>query len=230
VSTDDLNQVILAPLLIGSSYNARFATNTCRKESGSARVIFLSRIHPVKNLALALEILSGVGGKIEFDIFGPIQDLAYWRKCETLINALPDNVKVQYKGQVEPESVESVFSLYHLFLFPTKTENFGYVITEALSAGCPVATSDQTPWKDLNEKNAGWWIPLSQVEMFRAAVETVVAMDAEKFTAMSSAARMYSKAVYEDATRMDAYRRLLREGMAGGIDPLSICMTCLMFH
>ena len=98
--------------------------------------------------------------------------------------------------------------MYHLFLFPTRSENFGYVIVEALSAGCPVATSDQTPWKDLRGKNAGWWIPLSRPEEYRAVVEKMVAMNDAEFAVMSKAAHGYANAVAEDPKSLAAYRRL----------------------
>jgi glycosyltransferase involved in cell wall biosynthesis len=203
--------VILAPNLLASETVPAVDSLKDCKEPGSARVIFLSRIHPKKNLDLALGILSKACGSIVFDIFGPAEDATYWRKCESLIKTLPDNISVQYRGEVRPENVRNVFSTYHLFLFPTRSENFGYVITEALSAGCLVATSDQTPWKDLREKKAGWWLPLSRPEEYVAAVEKVVAMNADEFTAMSSAARNYAKAVSENPASLAAYRRLFGE-------------------
>ena len=60
---------------------------------------------------------------------------------------MPPHVVVDYKGEVLPPDVPSVFASADLFVFPTKGENFGHVILEALSVGTPVLTSDQTPWR-----------------------------------------------------------------------------------
>jgi glycosyltransferase involved in cell wall biosynthesis len=48
-------------------------------------------------------------------------------------------------------------------VLPTYNENFGYVILEALLAGCPVILSDQPPWRDLEARQVGWTIPLASL-------------------------------------------------------------------
>jgi glycosyltransferase involved in cell wall biosynthesis len=40
---------------------------------------------------------------------------------------------------------------YDFFVLPTIGENFGYVFLEALAAGCPLITSDRTPWTTLRK-------------------------------------------------------------------------------
>ena len=56
-----------------------------------------------------------------------------------------------------------------LFFFPAHGENYGHVIAEAMAAGCPVLISDQTAWRNLEEKGAGWDLPLDAPGRFRAA-------------------------------------------------------------
>jgi glycosyltransferase involved in cell wall biosynthesis len=125
--------------------------------------VFISRISPKKNLLFALRMLQSVLGDISFDIYGPIEDARYWNRCEKAIGTLPPNVRVKYMGMVEHEKVGEVFAEHDLFLFPTLGENYGHVICEALSAGCPVLISDQTPWRHLQEEGAGWDIPLAEM-------------------------------------------------------------------
>ena len=45
-----------------------------------------------------------------------------------------------------------------MFVAPSYFENFGQSIAEALATGIPVITTTGTPWKDLKDKNCGWWI------------------------------------------------------------------------
>lgn len=129
-------------------------------------VVFLSRISPMKNLYFAIQILSCVNVDVVFDIYGPLEDMAYWLKCQALIEQLPKNIKVNYCGSVEPSNVKSVFSQYDLFLFPTLGENYGHVIAESLSVGTPVLLSDQTPWRNLEADGLGWDLPLHQPNEF----------------------------------------------------------------
>lgn len=124
------------------------------------RLIFLSRITPEKNLTFALKLLSRIKRRIEFDIYGHIQDEFYWDQVTHAIASLPNNISTRYLGPVEPSNIHKVFSQYDIFFFPSQGENFGHVIIESLLSGTPVLTSDQVPWNDLQHRNAGWNIPL----------------------------------------------------------------------
>ena len=121
------------------------------KHPGTAKIVFLSRIHPKKNLLQALKYLHDIKGTVKFDIYGPLEDVGYWEMCQREIAQLPGNVTVEYCGLVAHDQVHKVFSRYDAFLFPTFSENYGHVIIEALISGCPAIISDQTPWQDLQE-------------------------------------------------------------------------------
>jgi len=74
-----------------------------KKLSGKLDVVFLSRISPTKNLHFALAQLKGLHGEIAFDLYGPLEDKAYWSQCRTAISQMPDNIKVTYCGEVQPD-------------------------------------------------------------------------------------------------------------------------------
>ena len=156
------------------------APKAARKERGSLSAVFLSRIVPIKNLSYALELLRDVRQPVRLDLYGPKEDVAYWQACEAIIRELPPIHTVQYRGVAEHRDVRAIFSNYHLLLFPTQNENFGHVILEALTAGCPVLTSDRTPWPNLEAEGAGWSIPLSNPAGFRAVIERCAAMDSDE--------------------------------------------------
>jgi len=139
---------------------------------GKLRIVFLSRIVPIKNLLGALDILQGVRRDVIFDIYGPKEDVAYWEKCERRVHQMPDHVHVRYCGEVQPEQVRSVLSNYDIFLFPTLGENYGHVIEESLSAGTPVLISDQTPWKHLEDDGLGWEYSLDDMYAFVEKIES----------------------------------------------------------
>ncbi len=62
---------------------------------------------------------------------------------------------MEYHGEVVPADVEALLHKADVFILPSKSENFGHVFYEALSAGKPVITSHTTPWKELLENKAG---------------------------------------------------------------------------
>jgi len=162
-----------------------------RKRRGRAKLVFASRISRIKNVDGALKLLSRMSGRIDFDIYGPIEDRAYWDKCAALIAALPSNVTVTYRGAIQNDDVASALCESHFLFLPTLSESYGHAIVEAMLAGCPVLISDQTPWRRLQEKRVGWDIPLTAPELFERALQTCIDMDDATYQLWSSSARTY---------------------------------------
>lgn len=191
--------------IIGENENIKVANNLTEnykelkyeklinKIPGELKIIFLSRIHPKKNLKQAIEIVSSLNGKVEFNIFGPLEDELYWKDCEALIKKIPKNIKINYKGILNHNEIQSVFKSHHVFLFPTLGENFGHVISEALIGGCPVIVSDQTPWRDLEEKSIGWDIELKNISRYIEVMQKCVNLNEEDYERMSIKSFCYSK-------------------------------------
>lgn len=120
-----------------------------------ARFVFLSRISETKNLRLALIALKDVSCELDFDIYGPQEDSRYWATCCQLIEELPANVRASYVGELHPTQVQDTLAHYDGLILPTLGENFGHVIAESLSAGCPVICSLHTPWTDVLRAGGG---------------------------------------------------------------------------
>lgn len=152
-----------------------------KKEANKVNLIFLSRICKKKNLIYALERLKEVNKniKVNFDIYGPKEDIEYWKECEKVIKELDKNVKVNYIGEITPSNIGKTFKNYDSFLFPTLGENYGHVIVEAISNGCIPIISDQTPWRNLSEQFVGFDIPLENKNEFVNSIEKIAYMDLE---------------------------------------------------
>lgn len=151
------------------------------KKVGSLKVVWISRIAPKKNLKGAIKILQNVKGNIEFTIYGPKHVTEYWNECEEELNKLPSNIKWCWNGNVQSENVVEELKKHHVFLFPTLGENYGHVIQEALSAGCPVIISDQTPWKDIKENNVGNVYSIDDENEFVKSIEYYSSMNKIQF-------------------------------------------------
>jgi len=161
------------------------------KKPGEGHFVFVSRIHPKKNLLSAIKYFEEIDGAVYFDIFGPIEDESYWKECEKAISRLPKNVQVEYKGLVTHDKVHEIFSGYDAFLFPTLSENFGHVIAESLIVGTPVIISDQTPWTDINDLGYGKAIPLNNRIDFVNEIKKVIQLNQDEMNTASSVVKKY---------------------------------------
>lgn len=161
--------------LIANDISTKVIVNhqSTNKYYSKISIIHLSSISPEKNLLYALNILKKVKRELRFDIYGPIIDHEYWRKCQKVIKILPKNIELKYFGFIEEKKVLSVFCNYDLLFLPTGGENFGHVIAESLSVGTKVLISNKTQWKGLKENNLGWDINLKQRTEFIKVIENI---------------------------------------------------------
>lgn len=167
--------IFIAPNL-PSKYVPKVYIN--KKEKGNLRLVFVSRIFPKKNLKYALEVLKRIkNGNIVFDIYGPMEDRAYWAECLKVIEQLPNRIAVTYCGEAEHSQIPYIFEKYHAFFFPTLGENYGHVIIEAMMNNCLcILSKGVTPWDEyICSTNLG--AKLDQREDFVKIINELVNMD-----------------------------------------------------
>lgn len=184
------------------------------KVKGRLRLVFLSRIGPVKNLLFMLQTLRGIVGDVILDVYGPIDQKSYWAACEKMIASLPDTVKVNYRGAVDYSDVAATLSSYHFLILPTTGENFGHVIFEAFSVGCPVIISNRTRWRDLEAKAAGWDLPLEDRVRWSAVLQHCVGMGDPEYKSLVEGAQSVARE-HDTANAISDTLRLLESAAAG---------------
>ena len=189
------------------------------KPPGTLRLVFLARIDRTKNLEGALAALRQLDGEVVLDIYGPLADPAYWEECRRLLAALPNNVRASYRGMVPHEQIPTVLADYDALFLPSRGENFGHAILEALAAGRPVIISDRTPWRGLAERSAGWDLPLEQPAAFAEVLQRCVAMSAEEYAKWSRGAHAYALDWQATATVVDRNRALFGAVLSGAARP-----------
>ena len=168
--------------------------NPINKTSGKINIVFVARILPNKNLKYAIQAVNQLQGDVNFDIYGPIENEAYWNECQEEIAKAPGGVKIQYKGKLKPSEAREVYSQYDCFVFPTLFENYGQVIAEAISHDCPVVISkNTTPWDDINDDVAPLAAPLESQDLFVKALTEIMRMNNEEYTALIEKLRAYAE-------------------------------------
>lgn len=151
------------------------------KEKNHLKIIFVGRIHPIKNLDFLLQCLESMKAEIQLTIVAANDDETYWVKCKKIIDRLPANVSVTLFENMEHQQLAKTLEEQHVFILPTKGENFGHAIFEALTAGRPVIISDQTPWRGLYNLSVGYDLPLNNADLFIEAINKFALMDKETF-------------------------------------------------
>jgi glycosyltransferase involved in cell wall biosynthesis len=169
-----------------------------KKEVGSAKFVFVSRINPKKNLNWLFDLLKNVQGVLQLDIIGPIDEEKHWNDCLKILKKLPNNVKVNILGSIPHEEIPNKLTEYHYFILPTLGENFGHIFLEALASGCPLIISDRTPWLDLEKKQIGWAIPLENPEKWIQIINSCVDSDDNEYKSICHKAREFVTNWLED--------------------------------
>ena len=176
------------------------------KANGLLKIIFLSRICEHKNLALAIDAVKEMQDKsVELTICGPVYEDEYWDRCKKKLNDL--DCTWTYKGEVPSEQVQEMLAQQDVFILPTKSENYGHVIFEALSVGCIPVISDRTPWQCVADCKAGYVLPL-ETGAFTKALDTLSQMSCEERRKMALAGVSLAEAKVQETKRTTGYRKL----------------------
>jgi|APSaa5957512535_1039671.scaffolds.fasta_scaffold01096_16 glycosyltransferase involved in cell wall biosynthesis len=130
-------------------------------------VLFLGRIHPVKGLDILLPAWKEVQSHFpewQLIIAGSDDDYygksGYLKKMHDLSNKLNLN-RISFVGELNGHAKLQAYCDADLFILPSYSENFGVTIAEALSTGTPVITTKGTPWEEIQNQKAGWWIDVN---------------------------------------------------------------------
>lgn len=186
-------------------------TSTCSKITNELQVIFMARLSKKKNLEEVLQYLSCVNKKytINLDIYGPTEG-KYFDNLSDFIDSMGQNIIINYCGELEPDKLEDVLKNYHVYILPTKGENFGHSIFEALSMGLPVIISDQTPWRNLEAQKVGFDIPLEEPNRFIKAIEHFARCSESEWKEWSINSKLFADNFYNNQNFEKVYKRLFK--------------------
>jgi glycosyltransferase involved in cell wall biosynthesis len=158
----------------------------------------IALISPMKNHLAVLESLRTCKQRIKWLIYGPVKDANYWQQCKTLMDQMPDHISVIYQGELPPTKLDHAMHSFQVFIMPSKSENFGHAIMEALSAGKPVITTNTTPFRGLQEKQAGYTIDYSRLmDQLPEAIHYFASMNQETFDTYADNAATHARSLVD---------------------------------
>ncbi len=138
-------------------YKTKVSNNNKKK------MLFFSRIHEKKGLEILINLWNEIRpSNWELHIVGPEGD----NTKKKLIKIVDENnlkKKIIFKDPVYNNfDKKKLFQQYDVSVLLSKNENFAFSILESLRHSIPVLTTNNTPWSNIKDYNAGWYIDMKK--------------------------------------------------------------------
>ena len=147
-------------------------------------LLFVGRIYPVKGLKQLISAWGKVVRDLGTDmrrerwklrIVGPDQ-AGHRSELEAMVIGLQLEKSVEFVGPKYDVELEKEYDNCDCLVLPSFTENFGGVIVDALAHGKPCIASTFTPWRELRERECGWWVS-NEPEVLASAIYEMITLD-----------------------------------------------------
>lgn len=167
-----------------------------RSTGPKRELLYLARLHPGKGLDLLLAAWGQLQNRFpdwELRIAGEDGGYHDGRGYRDFLQALSERKqleRVSFLGGQYGASKWKVFSSASLYVLPSRSENFGVSIAEALASGVPVVVTEGTPWREVRQRGAGWWVPWTENALV-TALSDAMSLPAAELEAMGNAGRLW---------------------------------------
>jgi len=163
---EELNAVLDHPQTQVIPNLIAFPEQTEKKVSGNGpfNILFLGRMHPVKNLEFLLDVFENqLDIPFQLHLVGDGDD-KYVKGLKQRASSIPN---VEWHNELNNIEKWKFIQQSDLLVLPSRTENFANVVIEALSQGTPVLVSNKVGLKDFIEENELGWVERLDVEIWR---------------------------------------------------------------
>ncbi|MEI6946689.1 glycosyltransferase family 4 protein [Paraflavisolibacter sp. H34] len=132
------------------------------------RLLFVGGLSQRKGIANLFAAVESLGRRVELTIVGNKAS----NDCPALDTAL---AKHRWIPSLPHAAVLELMQQHDVLVFPSLFEGFGLVITEAMSQGTPVITTDRTAGPDLIQQDEnGWLVEAGSTAALQAAIEKLL--------------------------------------------------------
>ncbi|KJD34912.1 glycosyl transferase family 1 [Tamlana sedimentorum] len=137
-------------------------------ENRPIKLLFVGGLSQRKGIANMFEAVGNLKEKVELTVVGRKST----ENCEALNKALQNH---KWITSMPHDQVLKTMQEHDVLLFPSLFEGFGLVITEAMSQGTPVITTDRTAGPDLitHDKN-GWIVEAGSTTALQGCIENLI--------------------------------------------------------
>lgn len=173
-----------------------FLAEACGVNAQGKRIIlFLSRLHPKKGVTeFLLPALAELGPDTILAIAGGPDDHAPGYEAEVLssIDTLGLKNRVVLLGAVPPSQRWALLDGAHAFVLPSRSENFGIVVAEAMARGVPVVVTEGVQVADHVRASGAGEVVAPTIDAVTAGLRKVLACD-RRDNRLAAQAREYAR-------------------------------------
>lgn len=183
----------------GVNWPVQLPYRSVPRSGRKAFLLFMSRVHPKKNLLGLVRAWRQVCCAPSRDhwtlrIAGH-DELGHTQEARDYVHSLQLDSRVEFLGPIDEDKKDAVFASADLFVLPSFSENFGVVVAEALAYGLPVVATRGTPWAQLAERGCGWWVEPTP-EALAVALSEAIDLTATDRYAMGLRGREYVRTAF----------------------------------
>jgi glycosyltransferase involved in cell wall biosynthesis len=122
-------------------------------------------------------------------IVGPSED-GYGAALTALAERLGLATEVAVEPPIYGPAKLVAYRRADVFVLPTRNENFGLTVAEALAAETPAISTRGAPWSGLETERCGWW-PFYGVDAMAAALDAALGLPETERHAMGQRGRAW---------------------------------------
>ena len=101
---------------------------------------------------------------------------------------------------------------------PSKTENFGMTVAEALIAQTPVICTKTAPWEELNTRHCGWWVD-NDIDKLAQTIREALLLPQSEIDKMGENGKLLIETNYTDTQIALKMKQLYEWILTGGEKP-----------
>jgi len=132
------------------------------------KFLFVGNLSIQKGIVNLFDAIKGLSKYIELTIVGAMPH----KKCVTLEKELRNH---NYLGALSNSDVLKIMRKHDVLVFPTLSDSFGLVISEAMSQGLPVLTTERSAGPDFIESGVnGWLFEAGNTDSLKLKIEYLI--------------------------------------------------------
>jgi glycosyltransferase involved in cell wall biosynthesis len=157
--------------------------------AGRPYLLFLSRLHPKKNVEALIEAFGRLEGSGHHLVIAGNGEESYVTKLRARADEAAPG-RVTFAGWLDGDRKRSALQGADLFVLPSFQENFGIAAAEAMAAGVPVVLGEGVNLaSEVREKGAGW-VTAPTVDALTAGLREALASGDERRRRGEAAGRL----------------------------------------